>query len=92
MGHRTRSCCFRLIVLCSICLALRVSILENGSLEARPLAGRTVNSGVYGQATVVVSSPTRKLRFVESWHPYGALALMTPHAIRAPELPAGSVL
>jgi hypothetical protein len=51
-----------------------------------------VNSGVYGQATVVVSSPTRKLRFVESWHPYGALALMTPHAIRAPELPAGSVL
>jgi hypothetical protein len=58
MGHRTRSCCFRLIVLCSICLALRVSILENGSLEARPLAGRTVNSGVYGQATVVVSSST----------------------------------
>jgi hypothetical protein len=37
-------------------------------------------------------SATRKLRFVESWHPYGALALMTPHAIRAPELPAGSVL
>jgi integrase/recombinase XerD len=37
-------------------------------------------------------SPARKLRFVESWHPYGALALMTPQAIRAPELPAGSVL
>jgi hypothetical protein len=35
---------------------------------------------------------TRKLRFVDSWHPYGALALMTPHPIRAPELPAGSVL
>jgi hypothetical protein len=29
---------------------------------------------------------------VDSCHPYGALALMTPHAIRAPELPAGSVL
>ena len=42
---------------------------------------------------VLSSWPGRpEVAIVDSWHPYGALALMTPHAIRAPELPAGSVL